>query len=182
MFFCEPSLIDALGLCGTGLKFETSVETLTTKCPKCLQSETFFFSVKSLDGVNGFTLSRLGVIEHIPVNPESRNVLCNLESFDHLQGVTLPRLDHAMVSLLIGNDHYLAQFPVETCISPDPHLSPHAIRTLLGWLFKGPNLDTNVVLPCTNLLFNGGRAPECVDAMKGLLVTEEGELISPLEG
>ena len=29
MSFCEPSLIDALGLCGTGLKFETSVETLT---------------------------------------------------------------------------------------------------------------------------------------------------------
>ena len=33
MSFCEPALIDALGLCGTGLKFETSVETLTTKCP-----------------------------------------------------------------------------------------------------------------------------------------------------
>ena len=36
--------------------------------------------------------------------------------------------------------------------------------------------------PCTNLLLNGGRAPECVDAMEGLLVTEEGKLISPSEG
>ena len=182
MSFCEPALIDALGLYGTGLKFETSVETLTTKCPERLQSKTFSFSVKSLDGVNSFTLSRVAVIERIPVNPESRNVLCNLESFDHLQGVTLPRLDHATVSLLIGNDHYLAQFPVETRISPDSHSSPHAIRTPLGWLLKGPNLDTNVVSPCTNLLLNGGRAPECVEAMEGLLVTEEGELISPSEG
>ena len=43
MSFCEPSLIDALGLCGTGLKFETSVETLTTKCSERLKSETFSF-------------------------------------------------------------------------------------------------------------------------------------------
>ena len=182
MSFCEPALIDALGLYGTGLKFETSVETLTTKCPERLQSKTFSFSVKSLDGVNSFTLSRVAVIERIPVNPESRNVLCNLESFDHLQGVTLPRLDHATVSLLIGNDHYLAQFPVETRISPDSYSSPHAIRTPLEWVLKGPNLDTNVVSPCTNFLLNGGRAPECVDAMEGLLVTEEGELILPSEG
>ena len=101
--------------------------------------------VKSLDGLNRFKLSRVAVIEHTPVNPESRNVLCNLESFDHLKGVTLPGLDYATVSLLIGNDHYLAQFPVETHISPDPHSSPHAIRTPLRWLLKGPNLDTSVV-------------------------------------
>ena len=74
----------------------------------------------------------------------------------------MPRLDHATVSLLIGNDHYLAQFPVETRISPDPHSSLHAIRTQLEWFL--------------------GSAPECVDAMEGLLVTEEGELISPSEG
>ena len=125
MSYCEPSLIDTLGLCGTGLKFETSVETLTTNCSERLQSETFSFSVKSLNGVNSFTLSRVAVIEYIPVNPESRYGLCNLESFDHLQGVTLPRLNHATVFLLIGNDHYLTQFPVKTRISPVSQSSPH---------------------------------------------------------
>ena len=36
--------------------------------------------------------------------------------------------------------------------------------------------------PCTNLFLNGGCAPEYFDVMEGLLVTAEGELISPSEG
>ena len=38
------------------------------------------------------------------------------------------------------------------------------------------------MLPCINFLLSGGRDPECVDTMGGLLVTEEEDLISPTKG
>ena len=54
--------------------------------------------------------------------------------------MTLPRIDKATVTLLIGNDNYLAQFPLETKLASKSESSPDAIGTPLGWVLKGPSL------------------------------------------
>ena len=47
------------------------------------------------------------MIDKIPVSPESRNVISDIDKFDHLCGFCLPEIDGATVTLLLGNDNYL---------------------------------------------------------------------------
>ena len=47
MSFCESRLIDKLELCGDGNEVVTCVETLTTKKPDRLKSESFSLQVES---------------------------------------------------------------------------------------------------------------------------------------
>ena len=98
--------------------------------------------------------------------------------------MTLPRIDKATVTLLIGNDSYLAQIPLETRLASNPKSSPHAIRTPLGWVLKGPSLaagqssgDNSV-----SCLPSQGRVPECIEALRDSIVTDEGDVCCSSRG
>ena len=182
MTFCEPVLIKRLGLKGKGSTCETSVETLTTKRPECLKSECYSISVKPLDGSNEFEIKNVVVVEQIPVTVECRNMRYDLERFDHLRDVKLPHVHNATVTLLIGNDNYLAQFPLEVRMDSDTKASsPCAIKTPLGWVLKGPESHHSDPKPAKrgrSFLLCHSQIPDYMNGLKDSIITEDGE-ISP---
>ena len=176
--FCESRLIDKLGLCGDRNEVVFCVETLTAKKPEQLKSESFSLQVKFLDGANAFCLANVIRIDQIPVCLDRRNFCNDIDELEHLEGVTLPRIDKATVTLLIGNDNYLAQLPLQTRLASNPESSPHAVRTPLDWVLKGPSLaagqssgDNSV-----SCLPSQGRVPECIEALRASIVTDEGDV------
>ena len=137
--FCESRLTDRLGLSShQGKAVKTYVETLTTDRPKPLKTESFSLIVKSLDSNEEFSLTNALKIDDIPVSPASRNTQDNLDDYEHLREVSLPHIENATVTLLIGNDNCLAHFPLKTRFDPSVEVGPQAVKTPLGWLLKGP--------------------------------------------
>ena len=185
MSFCERDLIDELGIKEKGSVVETFMETLTTKRPERLNSVSFSLTVKPLDSNGEMKLTNVVMIDQIPVDPSHRNVMSNLEDFEHLGDVTLPEVRGATVTLLIGNDNYLAQFPIETRIADSVELSgPLAIKTPLGWVLKG-SLDSAIgpgLSKVQSFLLNRHRNPTSLDNMEDVLVTEEGDIIPSSNG
>ena len=174
--FCESRLIDKLGLCGDGNEVVTCVETLTTKKPEQLRSESFSLQMESLDGTNAFCLANVIRIDHVPVSPDCRNFCDDIDELEHLEGAT--------VTLLIGNDNYLAQFPLETRLASNPESSPHAIRTSLGWVLKGPSLPAGQSSADNSVscLLSQRRVPECIEASRDSIVTDAGNVYCPSRG
>ena len=97
MTFCEPVLVEKLGLRGKGSMCKTLEETLTTKQPECLNSKCCSISVKPLDAKREFDLGNVVVVKQIPVIVPCRNVRNDLKRFDHLKDVTLPEIYNAAV-------------------------------------------------------------------------------------
>ena len=130
--FCEQVLIDELGIKHGGSEVETFMETLTTRRPEPLKSVCFSVDAKLLDSNGGIKLNNV-MIDQIPVDPLNRNMIGNLDEFENFLHVTLPEVEGASVTLLIGNDNNLAHFPLETRVANDPEsVGPHAIKTPLG--------------------------------------------------
>ena len=87
--------------------------------------------------------------------------------------------------MLIGNDNYLAQFPIETRIADSLELpGPLAIKTPLGWVLKG-SLDSAIgpgLSKVQSFLLNRHHNPTSLDNMEDVLVTEEGDIIPSSNG
>lgn len=182
--FCEQKLVDALNMRGHGTECKMAVETLTTEKPQNLKSVSYSFIVKSLDGVNEFNLKNVTAIDQIPVTSKNRNVCGNLNKYEHLRGVSLPRINNATVTLLIGNDHFMSHFPLETRMSPNP-AGPHGVKFPLGWVLKGADLEASLQSDRSSVcsfLLNRAGAPNCLDNLENLLVTEEGQIFNPASG
>ena len=121
------------------------------------------------------------MIDQIPVTPNDRNVANDLGQLEHLHGATLPEIDDATETFLIGNDNYLADFPLETRVHDSTELAgPLAIKTPLGWILKGPGNSHGSLSSCGNSLLNTNHMP--LDSMDNVLVTEEDEVIFPSRG
>ena len=164
MTFCEPVLVEKLGLRGKGSMCKTSVETLTTTQPERLKSKCYFMPVKPLDAECKIELGNVVVVKKIPFTTSCRNVRNDLKKFDHLKDVTLPKIPNATVMLLIGNDNYLVQFPLEVRGNCGSNTIPCAIKTPLGWILKGPRPCISATLAesgCSFLLHHG-QLPEFI--------------------
>ena len=181
--FCSRCLINALNAIESGTPTKTSLETLTTDTPTSFDTSCFDFDVLPLNDKGKFKMSKVTMIDSIPVNLSSRNVVKRLDKFDHLQGVDLPAVNGGTVTLLIGNDNALLHFPIETRAALDPSKDPQAIKTPLGWILKGPNNPgENDTEQSINLLLSGYRMPKQVCDLNELLVTNEGDVFpSPFE-
>ena len=184
--FCSSKLIDVLGVNENGIPTKAQLETLTTEGPKSVDTKVFDLEVLSLNGSNKFKLSKVMLVERIPVNLECRNVGRNLSKHEHLQGVELPVIKGATVTLLIGCDHALLHFPVETRPAPDPDQAPQAVKTPLGWILKGPDREKEQSFDGSsaqiNMFMSGYRVPGNLSDLNDLLVTDDGEVFpSPFD-
>ena len=128
---------------------------MTTEGPKKFDTKEFHFNV-------------------LPLNGSSK-------LFEHLRGVELQVVDDATVTLLMGNDNAIWQFPVEVRAARNPSKEPQAIRTTLGWILKGPKaasvLAVRPVKPA-NLFLNSYDIPADKGDLSSQLVTEDGEVFS----
>ena len=122
--FCGRKLIDALNVHEAGTPIKASVETLTTKLPERFHTKVFDFDVLPLSGTSKFKISKVMMIDSIPVSLSSRNVGKCVDKFPHLLDVELPVVNNATVTSLIGNDNALLHFPVETRTAPNPMEAP----------------------------------------------------------
>ena len=121
---CSRRLINALNAIESGTPTKTSLETLTTDTPT-----SFDFDVLPLNDKGKFKMSKVTMIDFIPVNLSNRNVVKRLDKFDHLHDVDLPAVNGGTVTLLIGNDNALLHFPIETRAALDLSKDPQAIKT-----------------------------------------------------
>ena len=178
MTFCEPVLVEELGLTGKRSMCETSVKTLITKQPERFKSKCYSMSVKPLDAEREFELGNVVVVKQIPVTASCRNVRNDLKKIDHLKNVTLPEISNAAVTLLIGNGNYLAQFPLEVRGNCGSNTSPCAVKTPLGWILKGSRPCTSATLAendCSFLLHHG-ELRDHLKEVRDTIVTEDGEI------
>ena len=184
--FCGRKLIDVLNVYEAGTPIKASLETLTTKLPERFHTKVFDFDVLPLSGTSKFKMSKVMMIDSIPVSLSSRNVGKCVEKFPHLLDVELPVVNNATVTLLIGNDNALLHFPVETRTAPNPMEAPQAIKTLLGWILKGPNFSGDKgetsIGKSINLFLSGYRVPKQIRDLSDQIVTDDGEVFpSPFE-
>ena len=86
-----------------------------------------------------FCLKRVHALADFPVLCESRATHEELQKFDHLRGIPVPRVAKTGVMLLIGQDapHLLAPHDVRRGQEGEPY----AVKTVLGWTVNGPLTD-----------------------------------------
>ena len=83
-----------------------------------------------------FTLSKVFVVDKIPVRPNS--VCTKLLRQNYLDGIELHTVPGASVSILIGAD-VPDMFCMKSC-RKGPQGSPVAVETPVGWSLLGPSL------------------------------------------
>ena len=91
-----------------------------------------------------FTLSKMFVVDKIPVRPNS--VCTELLRQNYLDGVELHTITEASVSILIGAD-----VPEMFCVKSfrkGPQGSPVAVETPVGWSLLGPSLSPSFNTNC----------------------------------
>ncbi|XP_046560325.1 uncharacterized protein LOC124269354 [Haliotis rubra] len=80
-------------------------------------------------------LPHVFVIPKLPVPTESLASQTDVDKWTHLQGITLPTLDHGRITLLIGQDNPSALVPIDVRKGKDNE--PYATRTVFGWTLNG---------------------------------------------
>ena len=102
------------------------------------------------------------------------------KKFDHLKYVTLPEIPNATVTLLIGNDNYLSQFPLEVRGDCGSSTSPCAIKSPLEWILKRPRPCTSATLAESDFSFllRHNQLPDHLKDVRNTIVTEDGEIFS----
>ena len=87
--------------------------------------------ISNIQGENTIDLPDIYTKDRIPVNHSQIPVSEDISRWEHLKGVVLPTVD-AKIGLLLGNNIPDAYTPLE--VKTGPRGSPHAARTLLGWI------------------------------------------------
>ena len=136
-------------------------------------------SVKPLAAEREFELGNVVVVKQIPVTASCRNVRNDLKRFDHLKDVTLPEIPNATVTLLIGNDNYLAQFPLEVRGNCGLNTSPCVIKTPVELILEGPRPFTGVTLAKSScsFLLRHGQLPDNMKDVCDTIGMEDGDII-----
>ena len=184
--FCRRKLIDVLNVYKVGIPIKASLETLTTEHPERFHTKVFDLDVLPLSGTNKFKMSKVMMIDSIPVSLYSRNVGKCVDKFPHLLDVELPVVNNTTGTLLIGNDNALLHFPVETRTASNPMEAPQTIKTPLGWILKRPNFSEDKgetsIGKSINLFLSGYRVPKQIRDLSDQIVADDVEVFpSPFD-
>ena len=135
--FCTDSLVDRIG--ATGRKACITLNTM---------GEPYTMNTNMVSGIelcdlssdNLIQLPRVYTKDTMPVSKLHIPTQDDISQWQHLYDVSLPAID-AEVELLIGNNVPDAYTPLE--IRAGPRGSPHATKTLLGWVAWNVIRDQN---------------------------------------
>ena len=139
--FCDQNLIDFFDIHGSHESL--SIQTLNG-VSKDHSTISCKLRVSDLAKQEYFTLSKVFVVDKIPVRPNS--VCTKLLRQNYLDGVELHTVTGASVSILIGAD-----VPEMFCVKSfrkGPQGSPVAVETPVGWSLLGPSLSPSFNTNC----------------------------------
>ena len=142
--FCDQNLIDLFNIHGSHESL--SIQTLNGVF-KDHSTVSCKLRVSDLAKQEYFTLSKVFVVDKIPVRPNS--VCTELLRQNYLDGVELHIVPGASVSILIGAD-----VPEMFCVKSfrkGPQKSPVAVETPVGWSLLGPSLSPSFNTMVLNL-------------------------------
>ena len=136
--FCERRLAEELKLNDAPVKL--AVQTLMPGIPCVLNTKTVNLLLSSLNDNYIMDLSKVVVVDSIPVTPSHISGSSNLQKHPHLRDISLPVIEGGTVTLLIGNDFATAHRCLDNRFSPEPDKSPDAILTPFGWTLRGSSI------------------------------------------
>ncbi|XP_039539859.1 uncharacterized protein LOC120487658 [Pimephales promelas] len=96
--------------------------------------------------------------EHLGLSQYSYPVTQLQRRYRHLRGLTIPPIDGAQPTLLIGSDNADLIVPIEP-VHLGPPGGPAAVKTKLGWTLQGPAKYLQQQLPTTQCLFTTVSSP-----------------------
>ena len=128
---------DDLAACLGAAKEETeiSVDTVVHQTQRLKSCQVDEIEVAPLDGGDFASLPSLFTLERLPVSEANKCTQEMADSWEHLTGVTLPKLS-SPVQLLIGSNAP-SLLVAEDVRSPTDSQKPYALRSCLGWFVIG---------------------------------------------
>jgi hypothetical protein len=143
--FCSEDIVKQLG-CSGGKKMKIKLGTMG-------ETQTMYthvingLEVGNLDGDDFVQLPKVYTKNKMPVSHEHIPTSSDISQWSHLEDISLPQIQ-SEVGLLIGNNIPDAYTPLE--LRTGPRGSPHAARTVLGWVVwsviretKSLNMEVN---------------------------------------
>ena len=131
---CENELINKLGI----ESHEKSFNITTLSDTKCLKKgKEVRFSVSSVDGTEHINLDQVWSVDKIPVDTRCIPTPDELKKWPHLRDLTLPAIEEAEVTILIGSDVPEVFWQLEE--RRGKRKEPYAAKSLLGWTVIGPS-------------------------------------------
>ena len=115
--FCEREIVNELGL--NNCPINLAVQTLSPGNLLVLGTIAVFLSISSLDNSYSLDLSKVVVIDSLPVAPSAIANSASIQKHSHLEGVSLTEIEGGSVTLLIGNDYAAAYWCYESRFSPN---------------------------------------------------------------
>ena len=140
------------------LKLETtkvSMSLATVNGTNLIDSSLSSFDVLPFDGSETIRIERAFSVPRLPVRVPEISLCSRAQHWPHLRDLPLVEVANKEVSLLIGCDVPEAHWALEQ--RTGKRKQPYALRTLLGWVVRGP-LEENGLgeakVNCTQLLEN----------------------------
>ena len=131
--FCSEGLIKTLGVIG-----KKGPLSLTTLEKKNSETETLVVNleVSDMSSENVLELTEVYARPHLPININNMGRSEDLNGWEHLRDVEIPKVDAGKVTLLIGQDVPKALMPID--LRTGKPGDPYATKTALGWTLHGP--------------------------------------------
>ena len=131
--FCSEDLVKTLGVIG-----KKGPLSLTTLEKKNSETETLVVNleVSDMSSENVLELTEVYARPHLPININNMGRSEDLNGWEHLRDVEIPKVDADKVTLLIGQDVPKALMPID--LRTGKPGDPYATKTALGWTLHGP--------------------------------------------
>jgi hypothetical protein len=126
--FCTERLLRKIGGMGTRLRITVNTMGMSQKMNTM---KVRGLQISDIQSQSTIDMPEVYTKDIIPVTKSHIPTESDISRWPHLQDVALPQIE-AGIDLLIGNNVPDAYTPVETKVGPRG--SPHATRTLLGWI------------------------------------------------
>ena len=131
--FCSEDLVKTLGVIG-----KKGPLSLTTLEKKNSETETLIVNleVSNMSNETVLELPEVYARPHLPININNMGRSEDLNGWEHLRDVEIPKVDADKVTLLIGQDVPKALMPID--LRTGKPGDPYATKTALGWTLHGP--------------------------------------------
>ena len=131
--FCSEDLVKTLGVIG-----KKGPLSLTTLEKKNSETDTLVVNleVSDMSSENVLELMEVYARPHLPININNMGRSEDLNGWEHLRDVEIPKIDAGKVTLLIGQDVPKALMPID--LRTGKPGDPYATKTALGWTLHGP--------------------------------------------
>ena len=133
---CDERLLQKLDVASKPVSFQIST---VNSSGGTIQGHEIDLNIKTINCSNNQSvkLDRVWSVKQLPISTRSAAVInADIRDMPHLSDLEIPEIDVKDVMLLIGTVSPGAHIPLD--VRSGDSCQPYAIRTLLGWVIRGP--------------------------------------------